>query len=64
MSSEIERLAVVETKVDSVLTEITMLRSDVQKLLLSGARSTGAWGLVVRIVPFGALAVAAAAYLR
>lgn len=54
---ENERLAVVETKVDLLASDVAEVKRDVKSLLTSRSQLAGVGGFVVRAIPFVALGV-------
>ena len=58
--AENERLAVVETKLDAVIVDLTGIKDDVKTLLSTRSQWTGAGAMFVRALPFVALGVSVA----
>lgn len=54
---ENERLAVVETKVSALVTDVAEIKLDVKTLLASRSRLAGMGSTFLQILPFVALAV-------
>lgn len=61
--TEIERLAVLETKVDVMADDISEVKGDVKTLLGARNQMTGAGAFLVRLVPFVALGASVYAML-
>jgi len=54
---ENERLAIVETKVSALLTDVAEIKQDVKTLLASRSRLAGITAIGIQLIPFVALGV-------
>ena len=62
--TELERLAVLESRVEAIAADVTEIKVDVKSLLLSQGQNLGALDVITRAVPWLAFGIAAYAVFR